>query len=195
VRRPSRDDVRRRLLDAARAALVTHGYGAASVDTITEAAGLSRGALYSNFADKEDLYLTLLDEMEHEQIRSIAALHEHDLSPADLVTRVAIRTPAPNQDPRTQLILQTELWLAGTRNPKIRDRLVAIQRRTVDAIASVLDGDHLGLTPREIGLAVNALADGLLMQRITDPRSQRDGLLLRVLAGLAAVPQTPTERA
>lgn len=193
VRRPSRDEVRRRLLDAARVALVQHGYGAASVDTITEIAGLSRGALYSNFADKDDLYLTLLDEFEREQIASIAALHDVDATPADLIARAAGRAVPAGSDARMQLILQTELWLVGTRNEAVRKRLATIQRRTVDAIASTLSGDHLGLSPKEIGLVVNAIADGLLSQRITDPRSQGDGLLIRVLAAFADA-QLPSNR-
>jgi AcrR family transcriptional regulator len=195
VRRPSREEVRRRLLDAARHALVQYGYGAASVDTITELAGLSRGALYSNFVDKDDLYLTLLDELEREQVESVAALHQTGVSAADLVARVAGRTVPPGSDPRTQLILQTELWLVGTRNDAVRERLAAIQRRTVDAIASTLHGDHLGLSPQEIGLVVNAIADGLLAQRITDPHAQSDGLLLRALSALATAQRPPTKKA
>jgi AcrR family transcriptional regulator len=184
IRRPSRREVRQRLLDAAAEVLVTHGYGAASVDTITAAAGLSRGALYSNFADKEDLYLTLLDELEQAQVAALAELHEADLSIDEFLNRVAARIPTSGNT-RSHLILQTELWLLGTRNDAVRDRLASIQKQTIGAIASIIP-DNLPLPPREIGAVVSALGDGLSMQRATDP-SLRDGLLVEVLRLMAAM--------
>jgi AcrR family transcriptional regulator len=184
VRRPSRGQVRQRLLDAAAEVLVTHGYGAASVDTITAAAGLSRGALYSNFADKEDLYLTLLDELERAQVAVLAELHEDDLSIDEFLARVAARLPTSGNT-RSHLVLQTELWLLGTRNDAVRARLASIQNRTIEAIASILP-DDLPLPPREVAAVVTALGDGLSMQRATDP-SLRDGLLVEVLRLLAAM--------
>ncbi len=47
---------RRRLLDAARAALVTEGYGGAGVNGIAKTAKLTIGALYSHFATKQALF-------------------------------------------------------------------------------------------------------------------------------------------
>jgi AcrR family transcriptional regulator len=55
-------ETHRRLLDAARAAIVEHGVDAATIDDITARAGFSRGAFYSNFADKSDLLVQLCDQ-------------------------------------------------------------------------------------------------------------------------------------
>jgi AcrR family transcriptional regulator len=184
VRRPSRHEVRQRLLDAAAEVLVSHGYGAASVDTITAAAGLSRGALYSNFADKEDLYLTLLDELERAQVAALAELHDDGVGIHEYLTRVAGHLPTSG-DPRAHLVLQTELWLLGTRNEAVRKRLASIQERTNEAIASIVPSD-LALTPREVGAVVSALGDGLSMQRATDPSALRDGFLVDVLRLMAS---------
>lgn len=54
-------ETHRRLLDAARAAIVEHGVDAATIDDITARAGFSRGAFYSNFSDKADLLVQLCD--------------------------------------------------------------------------------------------------------------------------------------
>lgn len=187
TRRPKRDEVRQRLLEAAKGVLVSHGYGAASVDTITEAAGLSRGALYSNFVDKEDLYICLLDTLERAQVDEMAALYDKHQSIDQFLTRVANRGAAPNRDPRGHLILQTELWLLGTRNEKVRERLAAIQRRTIEAIATVVEGTVLGFTSHEWAAVVFALGDGLMMQRVTDPASLQDDLLIDLLRSLASL--------
>src|SRR5271155_3661689 len=53
---------RRRLLDAAETVFGRHGFHRASVEEIAREAGATTGALYSNFAGKEDLFLALFEE-------------------------------------------------------------------------------------------------------------------------------------
>jgi AcrR family transcriptional regulator len=60
TREESRALTREKLLDAAALAFARHGYGGASVDTISESAGFSKGAFYSNFASKEAIFIELL---------------------------------------------------------------------------------------------------------------------------------------
>jgi AcrR family transcriptional regulator len=50
---------RRRVLDGARTAFAQHGYEGATVRLIEEATGLSRGAIFHHFADKDALFLAL----------------------------------------------------------------------------------------------------------------------------------------
>ena len=59
MRRPRREEVRRRLLDAGASVFAERGLEGASVEEIAETAGFSRGALYSNFQDKYELFLAL----------------------------------------------------------------------------------------------------------------------------------------
>src|SRR5271170_2628236 len=49
------------LLDAAMKLFADQGYGATSIPDICAQAGLTKGAFYSNFANKEALFLALLD--------------------------------------------------------------------------------------------------------------------------------------
>jgi AcrR family transcriptional regulator len=66
ARRLSRDEqrarTRRDLLAAAATVFARNGYHATSVDMVAEAAGYTKGAVYSNFASKEELFLALIDE-------------------------------------------------------------------------------------------------------------------------------------
>lgn len=187
VKRPSREEVRRRLLDAAAEVLVTHGYGAASVEVITEAAGLSRGALYSNFADKDDLYLELLDELEQRLTAELAAIFDEHQDLGRFLEVLAARGPSDVGDRRSHVILQTELWLLAMRNPTIKQRLAAIQRRGIDAIATLVANADVTLSPDEIAATVVAISDGLAMQRLLDPDAVRDDLHHDVLRTLAAL--------
>lgn len=177
--------VRRRLLDAAEKVLVSHGYGAASVDAITEAAGLSRGALYSNFTDKEDLYLALLDEQEQREIDELHAIFAEHRDLNRFLDIVMSRGASPHRDARAQMILEVELWLLAMRSPAVRARMVAIQRREVEAIASALSRVESELSPVELASVVAAILDGLLMQRMLDPEHLHDTILVDTLRFLA----------
>ena len=60
-REEQRAQTRLDLLDAAARVFAERGYHGASVDLVAEAAGYTKGAVYSNFDSKEDLFLELLD--------------------------------------------------------------------------------------------------------------------------------------
>lgn len=52
---------RARLLAAAAEVFAEHGFGGASLDAIATRAGYTRGAVYSNFADKAEILIALID--------------------------------------------------------------------------------------------------------------------------------------
>src|SRR5215218_5642130 len=56
-----REDTREEILAAAAGVFARSGFHGTSIDAVAEAAGFSRGAVYYNFADKEELFLELLD--------------------------------------------------------------------------------------------------------------------------------------
>src|ERR1035441_2276195 len=53
ARRPGRAAVRRRLLDAALEVFAEYGFASANLDQVAAAAGLTKGAIYSNFTSKD----------------------------------------------------------------------------------------------------------------------------------------------
>src|SRR5215207_9121880 len=61
-REEKREVTKTRLRNSATRAFADQGVGAASVDGISQAAGLSRGAFYANYATKEDMLLELMSE-------------------------------------------------------------------------------------------------------------------------------------
>ncbi|MDN5559707.1 MAG: TetR/AcrR family transcriptional regulator [Ruaniaceae bacterium] len=63
VSTPRREATRRRLVDAAVQEFAAHGIDATSVETICESAGFTRGAFYSNFADKDELVLAIVEHV------------------------------------------------------------------------------------------------------------------------------------
>ena len=60
------EENRRRLIAAARRAFAEHGFADASMDDLTAAAGLTRGALYHGFGDKKGLLAAVVTEIDGE---------------------------------------------------------------------------------------------------------------------------------
>src|SRR5919108_618532 len=109
--RPTREETRQRLLAAAAGVFAEHGVGAATVEQVTSAAGLTRGAFYSNFSTMEELAAAMLDD---HLARSWA--HNHTLAarhpdPANLVRALRQDTTRRDDPLHQNPLLQVELML------------------------------------------------------------------------------------
>jgi AcrR family transcriptional regulator len=68
-----REETREHVLAAAARVFARRGFHATSLEAIAEEAGYSRGAVYYNFADKEELFLELLDRRCAERAQDLRA--------------------------------------------------------------------------------------------------------------------------
>jgi AcrR family transcriptional regulator len=66
-------EMRSRLLDAARVLFVETGFAATSTPAIVNAAGVTRGALYHHFADKQAIFRAVLDREAEQVAKTIEA--------------------------------------------------------------------------------------------------------------------------
>ena len=67
------EETRAKLIEAARKAFASKGYAASSMDDLTAAAGLTRGALYHNFGDKKGLLQAVIDQIDTEMLERTRA--------------------------------------------------------------------------------------------------------------------------
>ncbi len=95
------------LVAAARPLFAEHGYGGVSTDQIARAAGVTRGALYHQFAGKEDLFAAVFEQVE-----------------AEIAERLATRLTSGN-DPVAVLRDGIDGWLQICAEPEI-NRIVLI---------------------------------------------------------------------
>src|SRR5579859_2973858 len=82
TREDSRELTTQRLLDAAQKLIAKKGLSATSVEDIAEAAGYTRGAFYSNFNSKGDLFIELL-RRDHQSTHDELDLLRSDAVPID----------------------------------------------------------------------------------------------------------------
>src|SRR5205814_4880168 len=74
TRREKQEQTRERLLEAAASVFARRGYQQASVEEIAAEAGFTTGAVYSNFAGKEELFLALADNQVEKRVAEIRAV-------------------------------------------------------------------------------------------------------------------------
>ena len=194
VRRPTREEVRRRLLDAALAVFAEHGFDTANLDQVAEAAGLTKGAIYSNFSGKDDLFYAMMSEQILVRVESIrAALN---LGTADAVDPQELRdigdllTEAFTEQREWRMVF-LDFWRRAVRDEDVRGRFVAHRRTLRDAIAASVE-DILGgsppagdLTVEDVVTVVLALSNGLAIEQYLDPSSVSSDLFGRVLMQLS----------
>lgn len=168
VRSPRRERTRERLLDAAFEVFARQGVQGASIEAVCEAAGFTRGAFYSNFENKEELFLALMDRETRTHVAALeAALKRLDpdalRTPAGLHDGVRSVIGAVGPDPaaeRQWCVMTAEFELLALRDPGIAPRYVAEQRRMRAEVADALDRLLAGLGLRfavEPRLAVELL--------------------------------------
>jgi AcrR family transcriptional regulator len=153
---------RAKLLKAAGAIFARRGYHEARLDEIAARAGVSKGALYYNFASKEDLFLALLADRLGE-------------GPTDL-EEFASRL---ERDPRwAPLFFEFMAWSGrdARHRAELRRRFFRPARERTAAL--VTGGDE------ELAAVVNALVNGLLLERHFDPERVPADLVARAIARL-----------
>jgi AcrR family transcriptional regulator len=183
-----RRQTRAAVLEAAARVFATRGFAGASTEEIAAEAGFTRGAVYSNFADKTDLFLAVLDQRLDSRAAEVAALVEGTDDPAAFFAALAAANEdRPDGEERTWELLRVEFRLYAARNPEVRDRLVEANRRLLDWVADAVRAvfERAGIDPPlpygELGAIVQGLDEGLCMLRIIDPDRIRPDLFLETL--------------
>ena len=158
---------RQRLLDAAARVIAEKGYRGATVDDIAEDAGLTKGAVYSNFQSKEDLFFALLDSRRITPDWSL--LLDSELPLEDRLRRFGHHVVAVLRKPESvdEYPLELEFALLAYRDKRARKRVRGVQRANSDSVAWLLDelrsreGLSYPLPVDQMGAAFMALVRGL----------------------------------
>ena len=131
---------REALVAAAAEVFTVKGFHAASLDEIADAAGFTRGAIYSNFGSKEELLFAVYDRLDDRTLAGMAdAMDERGGDPlgdATAAAEVWARLLGRSQD---IIALSLELRLYALRNPEARARLVRLEQQATDKLAAFIE--------------------------------------------------------
>jgi AcrR family transcriptional regulator len=197
VPRPRKDEVRSRVLQAAGAVFAERGFAAASLDQVAAAAGFTKGAVYSNFGSKDELFLALMKE---EAARRVQVVETTLRTTSDLAGALAAVGAELSRRDSTWQLLFLEFWQRALRDPQVRRAFVA-SRRTLRARVTEVVERFLTERPVRTGwdapsltVVLLALANGLAVEALPDPGAVPDDLLTRVLADLVDPEPPPPGR-
>jgi AcrR family transcriptional regulator len=189
---------RQRVLDAAREVFAERGVIGGTVEDICERAGFTRGAFYSNFADKDDVIDALV---EREQNRLLDHLDvtfgdiERDLAAAPdlaavlgpIIERILRAVPYD----RELSLVQAELENFAIRRPDLAGRFVAINLRFRQRTAAFIEaavrrnGRELLVDALLLTDAIIAVTQRSVRRALTDgPHADPNELASAILPGL-----------
>jgi AcrR family transcriptional regulator len=190
TRAERRERTRLELLTAAEACFVTRGFHATSVDQVAERAGYTKGAVYSNFASKEDLFFAVYQRrVEHALTEVAPGLRQ--AGPEQALDWLATTMIDRRGREDGWLAVFIEFWAHVLRHPELRDRFAAIHASFLeplaDAVRQLAEERELALpadvTASQAVLAWNAMEVGLGLERLTQPHAV-DGVVARRMGWL-----------
>lgn len=148
------------LVAAAADVFTAKGFHAASLDEIADAAGFTRGAIYSNFGSKEELLFAVYDRLDDLTLAGMAdAIDERGGSGpfADATAAAAVWTRLLNRS-RDMIALSLELHLYALRNPEARERLARLEQQVSAKLAAFIE-DAFERQGRKLHMPAADLAD------------------------------------
>lgn len=188
-----RELTRQHLIEAAAAVFAREGFHGASLDEVAAAAGFTKGAVYSNFKNKEDLFVAVLDDRMASQIAAIQGLLDDDEqhSLEEQIPRILDLLSTSEYD-SSWTVLYLEFVLYAARNPAAREQLAAQVRHSRDTVERMVARQwaRVGVRPsipsRTTATIALALFAGLDLHRLLDPEEVTHETLDQVLTFFSA---------
>src|ERR1700723_4353413 len=166
TREESRAQTRATLIAVGKEHFIRYGLGGAVAEKIAEDAGYSRGALYSNFDGKEDLFLAVIREEQDRRAEAYRSMFKKEPSAKQRLRRIREAIADHYTDPDL-IVLRAEFEAGALRNETIRRTFVEVHREQVrdggNLIRNLARSSeiHMGLKPNEFIMIILNLTHGL----------------------------------
>jgi AcrR family transcriptional regulator len=191
-KRLTRDDTREqtthRLLEAAQRLIARKGLEAASVEDIAAAAGYTRGAFYSNFDSKDDLFIELLRRDHQKGSDQLRALRGNDALSLDELQSGVRQLCGHMYRDNESFMIWTEARLLAVRNARFRTKLHALLAEKRGQIADFVEYfyDRLAVAPpvppQDIAMGFMSLAEGAKLYMMSSPAEMTPAIAESLLA-------------
>jgi AcrR family transcriptional regulator len=187
TREESRDQTRQRLLDAAQKIIAKKGLTATSVEDIAGAAGYTRGAFYSNFGGKSDLFIELLRRDHQQATTEMMSLVSDELSVEEIQLR-ARNTYSQLYRDNECFMNWTEARMMAARDAKFRAKLSALMVEKRGQIAGLIQyfyqrtGVVPPVEPEVMAMGFMSLVEGVKLFMLSSPLEMKTDQAESVLA-------------
>ncbi|HYH59869.1 MAG TPA: TetR/AcrR family transcriptional regulator [Thermoleophilaceae bacterium] len=199
-RAEQREHTRTCLVVAAAKVFSRRGYDKASLDEVAEEAGFTKGAVYSNFKGKEDLFLATIDAHFEERLAAVKRVMGEEPDERGTAHAVGMEYMQQlNSDPE-YFRLFFEFWAYAQRNPAVKRKFLPRVQRFRAALAEVFDakteqGFDLPVPTEQLAAMLIAMGAGVAMERELDPEAVADDTYALMLQYFFRGMLTPDEAA
>ena len=167
------EDRRREILSAAMRAFARGGFHGTTIDDIAREAGLSKGAVYWHFEGKRELFFALVDQLLGDFEGELAP-PDPTLTGRERLERMVNAALSVDVGAPGMAELQAEFMSLATRDPELRERLLASAQGSiqlvVDAIShGVKGGEFRPVDPECVAYGILATLDGLQLSQLLMP--------------------------
>lgn len=163
----SRENTRARLLDAAAQVFAEVGLDGASVEAVCDRAGFTRGAFYSNFESKDELFLMLAGSVAEQRVNAVRARVDEiaadgglseGCDPVELVQQIM----DAGGDDRLGVMLMSEIRIRALRDAQFGSAYLVQEREMVSSIATIIT-DIVSVSSLELKIPADEAARMLMI--------------------------------
>lgn len=180
-----RDRTRTRLVEAAAQVIGEKGWDRTSLEEVARRAGMTRGAIYGNFKDREDLFLAVVRARWKPVVPPYTPGTTFKQHMRDLGTAVAAAMPAR----RAQALGALSFMIYALTHDEMRLQVLQLNRelyhRTTEAVGKKFRRTDLPVDPEKLAPVLHALSDGLTFLRFVTPELITDDVVMSAFEALA----------
>jgi AcrR family transcriptional regulator len=166
---------REELVDAAERLFSKQGFHATSLDAVAAEAGFTKGAVYSNFESKEDLFFAVYERRVDRRVAQMEAAVADAASSVEALEGVMPGAGRPSADDGW-LAVFFEFWAHVLRHPELRQRFAEQHRRVIEPLTKIAQPTADPTERYRLATARFAMQLGLQLERLTQPDVVDDDL-------------------
>lgn len=173
----ARNERRQQIVDAAWRCAARKGFQATTVDDVCAEAGVSKGAFYIYFQQKQDLLLALLDDESAFYNGLIDRLSADNVGGIERLRTFTKRVAERSSDP-ARVQLSADLWTSMLSEETVKQRLAAAVQQRRERLRSWIEeavavGEIVEIPANAFASILLALTDGLVLHGSLQPSAFR----------------------
>lgn len=178
TRTQQQQETKKMLFAAAMEQIIKFGFEKTSINSITESAGFSKGAFFSNFKNKYDLLLQLTEKLKSEErfnLKSALAIDDKN----NTISISGLNSYIDQIKNNTIcVILDIEMQLIASRDQSFKQYYYQLQQKNNKSLGEIIcavfksEGVQPSLPTESLAQIFIALTEGLILQNVSNPGEQ-----------------------